>query len=83
MKKEKEEKKEIRIDAINILIEKLGLNNDESKKKIINIIEKENQNIGKIEKKITLDETSVKKIEDEINEIKKKKSESEDAFEFF
>ena len=80
MKKEKEEKKEIRIDAINILIEKLGLNNDESKKKIINIIEKENQNIGKIEKKITLDETSVKKIEDEINEIKKKKSESEDAF---
>ena len=38
MKKEKEEKKEIRIDAINILIEKLGLNNDESKKKMIIII---------------------------------------------
>ena len=34
----KEEKKEIRIDAINILIEKLGLNNDESKKKIITLI---------------------------------------------
>ena len=58
-----EEKKEIRIEAIKHLIGKWGLKNKE--KKIINIIEKDNQNIGKIEEKTTLDENKMTKIQKE------------------
>ena len=74
--KENEEKKEIRIEAIKHLIGKWGLKNKE--KKIINIIEKDNQNIGKIEEKITLDENKMTKIQKEFHEIENK--EGDDAF---
>ena len=68
--------KEIRIEAIKHLIGKWGLKNKE--KKIINIIEKDNQNIGKIEEKTTLDENKMTKIQKEFHEIENK--EGDDAF---